>query len=317
MKYVLGGIAVIGIIAFFIFSFTFKPSSSISPTPSPEKQTLTIKGSDTEVQMVSSLAETFSQTRSDDEVSVTGGGSGVGIAALLNQEIDIANSSRPMQEKEWVLAKEKGLDVQEFIIARDGLSIIVHPENTLTTITLDQLGKLYRGEITNWSELGGKNQQISLYGRQSTSGTFAFFRDTVVKADYSPTMRSMEGSEAIVDSVTADVSGIGYVGVGYVKDEQGAPRSDVKILTVSLDVSQPAVSPLDKEAVLAGKYPIFRPIYQYLPGIPTADSIVAQFLKFEASQEGQALVEKAGFYMLTAQDIASNEAILQKIQAPQ
>jgi phosphate transport system substrate-binding protein len=316
MKYILGGVAVIGIIAFFIFSFTFKPSGT-TPTPSPENQSLTIKGSDTEVQMVSSLAETFSQSHQNDEVSVTGGGSGVGIAALLNQEIDLANSSRPLQEKERALAKEKGLDVQEFIVARDGLSIVVHPENTLETITLEDIAKLYSGQVTNWRELGGKNQPITLYGRQSTSGTFTFFRDTVVKADYAKSMRSMEGSEAIVDAVKADTSGVGYVGVGYIKDEQGQPRADVKILTVSTNKTSLPISPLDKTAVLAGAYPIFRPIYQYLPGVPASDSLVAKFLLFESSAEGQALVEKAGFYSLTAQDVASNEALLQKIQAPQ
>lgn len=278
------------------------------------QSSLTIKGSDTEVQMVSNLAEAFSAKNPDDAVSVTGGGSSVGIAALLNKEIDLANASRPMSEEERNQAKEKGLTIGEFIVARDGLSVIVHPDNPIKQITLEELGKIYRGDITNWKQIGGSNQSITLYGRQNTSGTYGFFRDLVVKDDYAASMRSMEGNQAIVDAVKVDPTGIGYVGVGYVKDESGAARTDIKIIPVAADAKSPSISPLDAEAVEQGSYPIFRPIYQYLPAIPTKGSIAARFLEFESSTDGQDLVSKAGFYPITAQDKETNALLFEQIQ---
>lgn len=274
---------------------------------------LVIQGSDTEVQLVSTLAETFGKAHADAAISVAGGGSAVGIAALINGETDIANSSRAMKEEEIDSAKEKGRDPQEFILARDGLSIIVHPSNPLASISMDQISRVYRGEVTNWKDIGGPDAPIVLYGRQSTSGTFGFFREAVVQADYSVSMRQMEGSQAIVDAVTADVTGIGYVGVGYVKDATGAARSDVKVLSVSAGEGE-AVSPLDGAAVEAGRYPIARPIYQYLPSVPAAGSVTEQFLRFEASDEGQAIVEKAGFYRANAADRAQNDAFFATIR---
>ena len=285
-------------------------ASSIDGSPD---SSLVIKGSDTEVQLVSNLAEAFAKAESSADVSVTGGGSATGIASLLNGEIDIANSSRPMSEGELAQAKGRGMDVQEFILARDGLSVIVHPGNPLSSLTMDQIGAIYAGTVGNWKEVGGPDAPIVLYGRQSTSGTFGFFRDTVVKADYSRQMRQMEGSQAIVDGVRADAYGIGYVGVGYVKDESGGARTDIKILPVASAEGAAAVSPLDVEAVLRGEYPIFRPIFQYLPSAPAAGSLAERFLRFESSDEGQAIVEAAGFYRVTAADQAKNDAFLRSL----
>ena len=210
---------------------------------SVQKESLVIKGSDTEVQLVSNLAESFSQSHPNADVAVTGGGSGTGIAALLNKEIDMANSSRPMKQEERDQAKVKGLDVQEFVLARDGLSVITHASNPLKSLTVEQIGRIYSGAVTNWKEVGGPDTPIVLYGRQTTSGTFVFFRDTVVKKDYAASMRTMEGNQAIVDAVKADVNSIGYVGVGYVKDAAGQPRSDIHILAVGRDAKTLAVSP--------------------------------------------------------------------------
>jgi phosphate transport system substrate-binding protein len=278
------------------------------------KESLVIKGSDTEVQLVSNLAEAFLQKNPQYEISVTGGGSGTGIAALLNGEIEIANSSRSLKNDERAIAEKKGLDIQEYILARDGLSVIVHPSNTITRLTLRELGKIYRGEIKNWNAVGGNDAAIILYGRQSTSGTYIFFRDTVLKGDYALEMRNMEGSQAIVDAVKNDSAGIGYVGVGYVKNSSNAPRKDISILTISKDASSEAISPLNKEAVLLGQYPIFRPIYQYLAHIPLQGSLVEKFLRFESSPEGQAILESAGFYSATSADAEHNQAIFNKVK---
>jgi phosphate transport system substrate-binding protein len=283
-------------------------------TETQQKDSIVIKGSDTEVQLVSNLVEAFLEKNQGADISVTGGGSGVGIAALLNGEIDLANSSRPMTEAEFKTAQEKNLQVQEFVLARDGLSVVVHPSNPLTKISLEDISKIYQGKITNWKELGGPDSKIVLYGRQSTSGTYVFFRDTVVKGDYFSAMLNMEGTQAIVDSVKADVSGIGYAGVGYIVDSEGKARTDIKILDVSTDVSGPAISPLDKEAVAQGKYPIYRPIYQYLASVPGKDSLHEKFIRFEASEEGQGIVEKSGFYSTSVVDEEQNNALFEKIK---
>lgn len=292
-----------------VFIFLTKNQSTI-----PKKESLVIKGSDTEVQLVSNLVEAFLEKNPEADISVTGGGSGVGIASLINGEINMANSSRKMEDKELKQAKNKGLEIQEFILARDGLSVIVHPENSIQQLSIDQIAKIYKGKITNWIEVGGRDEKIILYGRQSTSGTYVFFRDLVVQDDYSPEMRNMEGNQAIVDTVRADKNGIGYVGVGYVKDENNQPRSDIKIIPVAKDKENAAVSPLNSEAVKQGKYPIARPIFQYLPHLPQKNSLLERFLRFEMSEQGQEIVKKTGFFSINGEDEQKNQQVLINIK---
>lgn len=308
------GVLIIAILGFFFLRNKSTSQSSTSQTAIGNQEEVVIKGSDTEVQMVSNLAENFSKKNPEVKISVAGGGSGVGIASLINGEVDIANSSRKMKDEEIKQAQDKGLDVQEFILAIDGLAVIVHPSNSLTKLTVEDISNIFKGKITNWSEVGGKDEKITLYGRQSTSGTYTFFRDSIVKDDYSKDMRNMEGSQAIVDAVKTDSTGIGYVGVGYVKDESGNPKADIKILLVSKDKNSKDISPLEKEAVQKGDYPISRLIYQYLTSIPKRDSGVEKFLRFESSAEGQETIEKAGFYSLAEQEISRNETLFQKIK---
>ncbi len=307
-------ILVIVLVALGVYFFTKSDHNSQESSKSTTKQHLTVKGSDTEVQLVSNLSEAFSKENKEADISVTGGGSAVGIASLLNGEIDIANSSRKMKDEELRTAKDKGLDVQEFVLSIDGLSMILHPSNSITKLSIDDLSKIYQGKITNWKELGGNDAPIVLYGRQSTSGTYTFFRDTVVKGEYSAKMLNMEGNEAIVDGVKGDVNGIGYVGVGYVKDASKQPRTDIKVISVSKDVGGEAVSPLDKAAVKDGKYPIARAIYQYLAHLPTKGSIQEKFLQFEISAAGQNLVEDAGLYSINDTHMAANKTLLENIK---
>jgi phosphate transport system substrate-binding protein len=190
----------------------------------------------------------------------------------------------------------------------------LHPSNSITKSSLEDLSKIYQGKVTNWKDLGGSDAPIVLYGRQSTSGTYTFFRDTVVKGEYSAKMLNMEGNEAIVDGVKGDVNGIGYVGVGYVRDQNKQARTDIKIIGVSKDAGGEAVSPLDKTAVKDGRYPIARAIYQYLAKLPTKGSVQEAFLRFEISEAGQALVEDAGFYSINDTHMAANQTVLEKIK---
>ena len=253
-----------------------------------------VKGSDSEVNLVQRLAEVFMKKNPGVNIAVTGGGSGTGIAALINKQTDIANSSRELSSKEEESAKQKGVKPFRVVFATDGISVIVHPENPVQKLTLEQLGKIFKGEITDWKEVGGKGGKISLYGRQSNSGTFVFFREFVVKADYSPHMKSMNGNAQIAEGIKADRDGIGYVAVGYVVNQKGEVMPGIKILNISKDAQSEAFSPANMDNVMSGKYPISRPLNQYLNGKPTAKLL--DFIKFQIGEEGQKIVRQEGFF---------------------
>ena len=253
-----------------------------------------VKGSDSEVNLVQRLAEVFMKKNPAVNVAVTGGGSGTGIAALINKQTDIANSSRELSSKEEQSAKGAGVNPFRIVVATDGLSAIVHPENPVKKLTLEQLGKIFKGEITNWNQIGGKNAKISLYGRQSNSGTFVFFREFVVKADYSPHMKSMNGNAQIAEGIKRDKDGIGYVAVGYVVNGKGEVMAGVKLLDISKEAQSVAYSPASIENVMSGRYPISRPLNHYTNGKPTGKLL--DFIQFEISDEGQKIVQQEGFF---------------------
>ena len=253
-----------------------------------------VKGSDSEVNLVQRLAELFMQKSRGVNIAVTGGGSGTGIAALINKQTDIANSSRELSPKEGEAAKAAGVEPFRVVFATDGISVITHPSNPVSKLTLEQMGKIFKGAITNWKEVNGADTKISLYGRQSNSGTYVFFREFVVKADYSPHMKSMNGNAQIVEAIKRDTGGIGYVAVGYVVNEKGEVMSGVKILNVAKDGQSEAYSPVKMENVMSGKYPISRPLNQYLNGKPSGKLL--DFIRFEISKEGQDVVRKEGFF---------------------
>ncbi len=272
-----------------------------------QKKFMQIKGSDTLVNLVQILAEEFMAKNPDKPIAVLGGGSGTGIAALINNTCDIANHSRPMKDKEYKQAEDHGVLTRTFIIAIDGLSVIVNPANDVTQLSMDQIGAIYRGEITNWKGVGGADRPISLYGRQSNSGTFVFFQEHVLgNQDYSADMKRMNGNAQIVEGVMADKAGIGYVGVGYVVDQKsGKVRSGIKVLNVSKEAGTQAFSPLDKAAVDSGDYPVARPLFQTTNGIPKG--AVKAFLEFELSPEGQKIVVEEGFFPIGAGIQANNK----------
>lgn len=274
-------------------------------TISAQRNMMQIKGSDTLVNLVQILAESYMAKNPRSPIAVLGGGSGTGIAALINGTCDIANHSRSMKEKEIRMAKDNGVTPHTFVIAVDGLSVILNENNAVSKLTMDQIGAMFRGEIKNWKEIGGPDKAISLYGRQSNSGTYVFFQEHVLgNQNYSADMKRMNGNAQIVEGVTADKSGIGYVGVGYVADAQGNVKKGIKILKVSKDANSEAFSPLNKAAVDSGEYPIARGLFQSTAGVPKG--AVLDFLKFELSPEGQKIVEKEGFFPIGSGQMAEN-----------
>jgi len=249
-----------------------------------------VKGSDTMLNLVQNLAEAFSSTNPDVTVSVTGGGSGVGISAVVNKQTDIGDASRAIASKEISGARANGVNPVEYAIAIDGVCIIVNASNTVEKLTIEQLGQIYQGKIANWNSVGGPNKKVSLYGRQPSSGTFVYVRDEAVKAEYAASMRQMNGNAQIVEGVRADEGAIGYVGVGYARE------AGIKVLDLSKDGTK-FYSPLDKEAVDSGKYPLARPLFQYTNGKAKGDA--RTFIEFELGPDGQKIVSDQGFYPLT------------------
>ncbi len=264
------------------------------------KDMIQVKGSDTLINLVQRLAEVYMQENPQAAIAVTGGGSGTGIAALINKKCDIADASRGMQAKEIEAARGNGVEPKRVVIAIDGLSVIVNGRNPVTKLTVQQLADIFSGAVTNWKDVGGSDLPITLYGRQSNSGTFEFFREFVVKADFSPRMNAMNGNAQIVEAVKSDAGGIGYVGVGYVQNADG-----ITVLNVAANAKASYFSPLSAADVANGNYPIARPLNQYVNGIPQGQT--KDFIEFELGPEGQRIVEEEGFFMIPQEYIEYNQ----------
>jgi len=255
-------------------------------------ETITIKGSDTEVNLVLQLAEAYMETDPDVSINVTGGGSGVGVAGLMNGRIDVANSSRALNEHELAMATDRKLTLEPFVFAADVLAIICHPSISIDSLSLLQLGKIFSGETLQWQQLGVTGDAISLYGRQSNSGTFMYFRERVLGKDYAASVKQMNGNAQILEAVKADPNAIGYIGIGYLSDEKGVLRSGIKVISLAEESGNPAVSPLDSMAIKSGLYPLTRPLFQYTNGMPTGK--IKSFYAFEKSAAGQQIIIKNG-----------------------
>ena len=278
-----------------------------APLVGAQGRMLQVKGSDTMVNLVQILAEEFMAKNPKSPVAVLGGGSGTGITALINGTTAIANHSREMSQKEINQAWEKGVNPRNFAVAVDGLSIIVNAGNPLEKLTMAQVGAIYRGEIKNWKAVGGPDKAVSLYGRQSNSGTYIFLQEHVLgNKPYSTDMKEMNGNSQIIEGVVQDEGAIGYVGVGYIVESgTGKVRGGLKVLLISKNDQSPAYSPLDKARVDSGDYPISRPLYMSTNGKPAGAA--AELLRFICGPEGQKIVEREGFYTVGGKSSSQNE----------
>ena len=252
-------------------------SSSTSGLSGP----LNVEGSDTMVNLANSWAEQFMTANQNVNISVKGGGSGNGIAALINGTTDFADASREMKPEEITQAKVKGVNPVETAVARDGITFIVNPANPVNGLTTDQLGKIYRGEITNWKDVGGPDQAIVLLSRDSSSGTYEFVKTAIVGSDknYSKAAKLLPSTQAIVDETKGNPAAIGYIGIGY-------ETPDVKALTVNGIASTVAT-------VLDNSYPISRDLYIYTNGDPTG--VGKTYMEWILGTEGQKVVQDEGF----------------------
>jgi len=269
-------------------------SAAAEAAGSEAARTIQNTGSDTLVNLALAWAEHYMQAYPDMNISVTGGGSGTGIAALINGTVDIANASRAMKKEEIDAAKKNGIDPKEHTVARDAIAVVVHPSNPVQGLTIPQLADIYTGKITNWKDLGGADLPIVLLSRESNSGTYVYFLENVVRQGvksavmFSPDTLLMPSSEGISNEVRQNPNAIGYDGLGYV-------TSDQKVLPVAKDSASPHVLP-SAATVNDGTYPISRPLYMYTAGEPQGE--VKTYLDWIIGPEGQALVPTLGFVPL-------------------
>ncbi len=254
---------------------------------SDRRRAVTVKGSDTMVILAQSWAENYMKEQTGRTIQVTGGGSGVGIAALINGGTDICQASRPMKPAEIKqVRKRRNKDVKEIPVALDGLAVYISESNPLQSITEPQLKDIYTGKITNWRDLGGKDGRIVAYSRENSSGTYQFFKEHVLKnEDFAHETQTLPGTGAIVNAVSKDPASIGYGGIAY--------ASGIKVIPVRRDDKSEAVLP-SLDAVKSGQYPLSRNLFFYTVGDPTGD--VKVFIDWVLGPEGQKLCETVGYY---------------------
>ena len=255
-------------------------------------QTLENKGSDTMVNLALAWAEAYQNLHPEVRISVTGGGSGTGLAGLIQGTVDLANASRRIKPEEIAEAEANGIEPTEFVVARDAIAVIVHPSNPVQELTLEQISAIYRGEIRNWSEIGGEDRPIVRLSRETNSGTHVYFLEAVLRmgdpedeALFSPDTLLLPSSEGIVTEVRQNPNAIGYDGLGYVTPE-------VKVIAVAVDEGEPTFLP-SSATVSSHEYPIARDLYMYTPGAP--EGLVATYLEWILGPEGQRLVDDLGF----------------------
>ena len=251
-----------------------------------------IKGSDTIVNLVQVWAEKFNNINNTTNIGVTGGGTGTGFAALLNDTCDIAMASRQVEEIETKLAEQKGITYKEYIVGLDGLAVLVNKNNPINNLTMEQLRDIFMAKITNWKELGGEDRKIVILSRESNSGTHMFFKDNVIrlnnpdsKDEFSPRALLMPSSQAIVDEIYQNPNAVGYVGIGFMNEQ-------TKPVAIS-DIGKKEFFLPTIENVMHGKYPISRPLYLYTNGEPKG--VVKEFIDYTLSPEGQKVVAETDF----------------------
>ena len=250
------------------------------------------KGSDTLVNLAMAWAEAYQHDHPEVQISVTGGGSGTGFAALINGTIDIANASRDIKDEEIAAAQEAGIEPVEFVVANDAIAVVVHPDNPVTQLTLEQVARIYKGEYANWSELGGEDRPIVRLSRETNSGTHVYFLETVIrlgssedKSIFSADTLLLPSSEGIIAEVSDNPNAIGYDGLGYITPE-------VKTVALARTAGSPYIMP-SKATVVTEEYPISRHLFMYSRGQP--QGVVRDFLDWILSSEGQSIVTDLGF----------------------
>jgi phosphate transport system substrate-binding protein len=262
-------------------------------------KSITLKGSDTLLILGQRWAEVYMKKHPGTVIQVTGGGSGVGISALINGTTDIAQASRPMKDKEKdKMLEKRGVGPHEIPVALDGITVYVNEKNPVEKMSFAQLKGIFQAKIKNWNEVGGKDAKIVLYGRENSSGTHVFFKEHVLdNEDYAVSVQPLPGTAAIVNAIAKDESGIGYGGAAYAKG--------VKEILVAKD-EKSGFFPPTMENIVSGKYPISRYLFWYTAGSPKGD--IKELVNWILSPEGQKIVEEVGYFPLPAEKETEKES---------
>jgi phosphate transport system substrate-binding protein len=278
------------------------PQDPAQPNTTPQAATTSIenKGSDTIVNLALAWAERYQSLHPEVRLSVTGGGSGTGIAALINGTVDIANASRQIKSEELAAAESNGGEPVEFVIARDAIAVIVNPENPVDELTLQQISDIYSGKINNWLEVGGEDRPIVRLSRETNSGTHVYFLEEVLRLgqDDNKTLFSRDtlllpSSEGISAEIRENPNAIGYDGLGYV-------TPDLKVIGVSRRVGEPSIYP-SVDSVNNNSYPIARDLYMYTNGQPAG--AVKDYLGWIFTSEAQEIVAELGFVPVSTREL--------------
>lgn len=250
------------------------------------KETIQIKGSDTMVNLVQAWTERFMNDNPNSFIAVTGGGSGTGIASLINNTCEIAACSRKIEDKELKLAKDNGINPKEIMVALDGIVVAVNLSNPIEKLTIAQVADIFSGKITNWKEIGGNDGPIVVLSREVNSGTHVYFKEHVLnKGEYTKNALLLPSSQAVSDEISQNINAIGYYGIGYINKNQ-------KTIAIDSDNTGNFIVPTI-ENVKKGKYGISRPLLMYTNGEPTGK--IKRFVDFILSEQGQKIVEEQNF----------------------
>jgi len=301
LKYINKACTLTIIILIFIFSVSgtlsgCKPGSSQNTGEIFEDRELAIQGSDTLLEVSMYWVENFSKANPSVNISVTGGGSGTGIAALINKTVELATASRSIKDSEIETAKNQGIDIKEFVVAWDGISVVINNSNPVTELSIEQVSKIFTGEIANWSEVGGEDGEILITSRDSSSGTFGYFKKRVVQLNgtvkennFSQEALYLVSNVSIREEVSINENAIGYIGLGYLDDS-------VKAVDIIGEDAIESVKP-SIENVQNGSYPISRRLFIYVSDSDLTD-LGEAFLEYVTGEEGQAIAREIGFVPL-------------------
>ncbi len=265
--------------------------ASTGPTPAPSLYIVN-KGSDTMVNLALAWAEAYHEARPEVNLAVTGGGSGTGIASLINRTVDLANASRQIKSEEIEEARTQGVEPVEHVVARDAIAVVVHRDNPIKRLTLEQISRIYSGAVDNWAQVGGEDRPIVRLSRETNSGTHVYFLEEVLRLGqsdnptlFAPDTLLLPSSEGITAELRYNENAIGYDGLGYVTDE-------VKVVAVARTAAGPYVLP-SPDTVNDGSYPVARDLYMYSVGLPSGE--IEAYLGWVLSAAGQAIVTDLGF----------------------
>lgn len=292
----------IGTLLISLLFFTCQKSKST-------KNNYTIKGSDTELELIKTLIEEFESEHSSVKFSIQGGGSASGLQALIDDRIDVANSSRRISEEEQSIAREKGINPVPIIVATDAIAIITNPRLGIDSLSVFQVRDILSGKIKNWKEVGGPDTTITVYGRDHSSGTREFLRKTLLKSNFAPGSKELKTSKEIIESVKNNIGGIGYVSVGKLVHDNERPNGEIWATYLYLEDNK-AYSPYEFKSVESGDYPLKRPLFQYFNGWPTGNLL--KFVEFELSPKGQDIIRKNGYFPITQLHEQLNELSLEE-----